>query len=184
MVIQDHYRNAAIKIAPGHSQQALKDIKKEWTAAFPNHVFSYTFLQNTIHQFYQKSRKTAELITVFTIIAIIIDCLGLFGLISYMAANRTKEVGIRKVLGATVPNILGLFYKEIALLTGIAFIIAIPVAYYLMHDWLANFAYRIHLGVGTFIIALAVSVFIALATVSWQSVRAALANPAKSLRTE
>jgi ABC-type antimicrobial peptide transport system permease subunit len=184
MVIQDRYMVAAIKVAGGQTHRALEDIKKEWLAAFPGHVFDYSFLQNTIKHFYKKSQKTAGLITVFAIIAIIIDCLGLFGLISYMAANRTKEVGIRKVLGATIPNILGLFYKEVVLLVGVAFIVTIPIAYYLMHKWLTNFAYRIHIVPGIFIITLAISATIALATVSWQSIRAALANPTDSLRSE
>lgn len=184
MVIYDRYRRAAIKIDGRHTQQAIKNIKKEWTAAFPKHVFSYSFLNKKIAEFYTQNRQTANMITFFTLIAILIDCLGLFGLISYMTVSRTKEVGIRKVLGAPIGSILWGFLKEILILTGIGFIAAIPIAWYLMSRWLSNFAYKMHFGVSIFIIALIISLFIALATVSWQSIRAALANPVDSLRSE
>lgn len=121
---------------------------------------------------------------IFAGIAIFISCLGLYGLVSFMAAQRTKEVGVRKVLGASVTSIVYLFSKEFTILIIIAFVISVPVAYYMMSNWLTNFAFRIDIGVSVFIIAVISSIIIAWITVGYKSVKAALANPVKSLRTE
>ncbi|HEX4374625.1 MAG TPA: FtsX-like permease family protein, partial [Puia sp.] len=112
------------------------------------------------------------------------SCLGLYGFVSFMAVQRTKEVGIRKVLGASVINIIYLFSKEFTMLIGIAFLIATPVAYYFMHRWLQNFAYRINIDVGIFLITILSSVVIAWLTVGYQTIKAAVANPVKSLSSE
>ncbi len=116
--------------------------------------------------------------------AIFISCLGLYGLVSFMAVQKTKEVGIRKVLGASVQSIVYLFSKEFIVLIGIAFLIAAPIGYYLMHEWLAGFYYHIHLSWLVFIAAILVSVIIAWLTVGYKAIKAAIANPVKSLRTE
>jgi ABC-type antimicrobial peptide transport system permease subunit len=147
-------------------------------------VFTYRFIDQTIASFYEEEQKTASLFKIFASIAIFIGCLGLFGLISFITTQKTKEVGIRKVLGASAANITLLFFKEFALLVIVAFLIAAPVAYYLMSNWLQNFQYSIPLGAGIFVAAIAASLLIAALTVSYQSIKAALANPIKSLRNE
>ena len=121
---------------------------------------------------------------IFETVAIFISCLGLYGLISFMAVQKTKEVGIRKVLGASVGSIVYLFSKEFAVLIMIAFAIAVPVAWYLMHNWLQNFAYHIQLGIGVFAAAILVSLLITLITVGYKTIKAATANPVESLRSE
>ena len=126
----------------------------------------------------------SQLLKIYAGIAILIGCLGLFGLVSFMAAQRTKEVGVRKVLGASVADILALLSKEFAALILIAFIIAAPVAYFAMNDWLENFVYRIDVGLGVFLSTIVVTFIIAGATVGYRAMRSALANPAKSIRYE
>lgn len=126
----------------------------------------------------------AQMFRVFSGVTIFIGCLGLLGLVSFMAARRTKEVGVRKVLGASVGNILLLFGKEFAALILIAFAVAAPAAYYVMNSWLQDFAYRIHVGAGVFALALGITVLIAALTVGYKALRAALANPVESLRYE
>ena len=120
----------------------------------------------------------------FTAIAVIIGCLGLFGLVSFMTTQRTKEIGVRKVLGAGVAQIVSLFSKEFAALLVTAFVVATPVAYFVMQSWLESFAYRIELGPGLFVVALAASFLVAFIAVGWKSIRAAFANPVDSLRSE
>ena len=121
---------------------------------------------------------------IFAGIAIFISCLGLYGLVSFMAVQRTKEVGIRKVLGASVKNIVYLFSKEFTILIGVAFLVAAPLAWYMMNNWLSNFVYRVNINAGVFVLAVLISVIIAWITVGYKSIRAAMANPVKSLRTE
>jgi ABC-type antimicrobial peptide transport system permease subunit len=147
-------------------------------------VYESEFLDHKIANFYKQENQFSQLYKIFAAIAIFISCLGLYGLVSFMAVQRTKEVGIRKVLGASVGRIVLLFSKEFTLLIGIAFIIATPVAYYFMKQWLENFTYRINLGLSIFLLAILFSIIIAWLTVGWRAVRAARANPVKSLRTE
>src|SRR5699024_3175685 len=144
----------------------------------------YTFVDDLIQQQYEQERRTAWVIGVFAFVSILIACMGLFGLIAFTAERRTKEIGIRRVMGATVVNIVGLLSKDFLKLVLIGFGIAVPVAYYFMNQWLQDFAYRIDIGVGIFLLAGGLALLIALATVSWQSIRAALANPVDSLRSE
>ncbi len=126
----------------------------------------------------------ADLAAIITIIAIFISCLGLFGLASYMAEQRTKEIGVRRVLGASVPYIWQLLSKDFVALVLIACIIAVPIAWYLMNDWLKTYQYKINIGFGVFALVIASSVVITLLTVSFHAIKAAIANPVKSLRTE
>ncbi len=126
----------------------------------------------------------AQLYKIFAVIAIFLSCLGLYGLASFMAVQRIKEVGIRKVLGATAGNIVYLFSKEFIMLISIAFVIAVPIAWYYMYKWLQNYPYRINMSWWIFIIGGIAAVIIALAAVSFQAIKAAIANPVKSLRTE
>ena len=178
------YQLVSIKIRPGREKQVLSYVEKEWNSAFPDYVYQYTFLDKKIENFYRQENQLSQLYKLFAAIAIFISCLGLYGLVSFMATQRIKEVGIRKVLGASVANIVYLFSKEFTLLILIAFGIAAPLAYYFMHKWLQDFSYRISLGAGVFVLAIAGSVLIAWITVGYRAVRAALSNPVKSLRTE
>ena len=147
-------------------------------------MFSYEFLDDHIAAWYRQEEKEYTAFKLFAGIAILIGCLGLYGLVAFAAAQRTKEVGIRKVLGASLLNIVLLFSKEFALLIAIAFLIAAPVAYYIMNNWLQNFAYRIHISWWLFVLAGLVALVIAFITISFQAIKAALANPVKNLRTE
>jgi ABC-type antimicrobial peptide transport system permease subunit len=178
------YQTINVKLNTAQLKDALVHIEKVWTKQYPESIFSYQFLDQTIASFYEEEQKTASLFKIFAGIAIFIGCLGLFGLISFITTQKTKEVGIRKVLGASVANITLLFFKEFALLILIAFLIAAPIAYYVMSNWLQNFQYSIPMGASIFLIAILASLFIAALTVSYQSIKAALANPIKSLRSE
>jgi ABC-type antimicrobial peptide transport system permease subunit len=126
----------------------------------------------------------STLLTLFTTVAIFIGCLGLFGLATFMANQKTKEIGVRKVLGASAESIVLLFSREYVILSFVGFALAAPVAWYLMNEWLNGFAYKITIGPGVFMAGIGLTIFIAMATVGYRSVRAALANPADSLRSE
>ncbi len=162
----------------------LDNLEKVWSRLAPAVPFTYHFLDETLEQLYRTEIRTAQLVTVLALLSLFIACLGLFGLAAYAAQRRTKEIGIRKVMGATVANIVGLLSKDFLKLVLIGFVIAVPVAWYFMNQWLQDFAYRIDIGIGIFLLAGGLTLLIALATVSWQSVRAALANPVDSLRSE
>ncbi|MGH2565100.1 MAG: ABC transporter permease, partial [Ginsengibacter sp.] len=150
----------------------------------PEYANTSSFMDENINNFYKQENQLSLLYKIFAGIAIFISCLGLYGLVSFMAVQRTKEVGIRKVLGASVANIMYLFSKEFTSLIVVAFIIAAPLAWYMMNNWLQNFHYRIQIGIGVFALAVLISVMIALITVGYKSIKAAIANPVKSLRTE
>jgi len=184
MGMRHNYWQAGVKIDLQNRKNALAAIEAAWSSVYPEYVFGYTFLDETIVKFYEDEQKTARLISIFAVVAIIIGGLGLFGLVSYISAQRTKEIGVRKVLGATMPDILALFSKEFASLLALAFLIAAPVAYYFMQVWLADFAYRIELDLGIFLLALLAASGIVLLTVGYKSVSAALANPVEALRYE
>ena len=178
------YQTINIKIKPGTEKATLSFVEEHWNKAFPDFVYQYKFLDETIAGFYKQENQLSQLYTIFAIIAIFISCLGLYGLVSFMAAQRTKEVGIRKVLGATAANIVYLLSKEFSMLIIIAFVIAAPVAYYIMQKWLQDYSYRIELGVSVFLFAVVGSMVIAWITVGYRAVKAAMANPVKSLRSE
>jgi putative ABC transport system permease protein len=178
------YRLINIKIQPQHAQQTLAAIEKLWNNTYPDFVYEYQFLDEKIAGFYKQENQLSQLYKIFAGIAIFISCLGLYGFVSFMAVQRTKEVGIRKVLGASVISIVYLFSKEFTVLIGVAFLIATPLAYYFMHRWLQNYAYRIDIGVGIFLVTILISEIIAWITVGYQAIKTAVANPVKSLRTE
>ena len=184
IIMQNRYAMAGIKIDLQNTRQTLKSVEETWSGVYPNFVFDYGFLDDNIEKFYEDEQNISSLINTFAVIAILIGCLGLFGLVSYMAAQRTKEIGIRKVLGATVTNILALFSKEFFVLITIAFVLAAPAAYYIMGNWLDEFAYRIDLNAGIFMLALIISFVIAFVTIGYKSVLAAMTNPVESLRSE
>lgn len=181
---RDSYEMIGIKLRPRDASRTLASIQRIWTGAFPDYVYEYQFLDAKIDGYYKEEGKLSVLYRVFAGIAIIISCLGLYGLVSFMAAQRTREIGVRKVLGASVPQIMYLLAREFTLLIGIAFLTAAPLAGYFMHRWLEGFTYRISPGIGIFVLALAGSVLIAWGTVGYRAFRAAVVNPAEALRNE
>ena len=181
---KDVYQTINIKIKAGAEKSVLPYVEKLWNQSFPEYFYEYRFLDKTIANFYRQENQLSILYKIFAAIAIFISCLGLYGLVSFMAVQRTKEVGIRKVLGASVRNIVYLLSKEFTLLIILAFIISAPIAYYIMHKWLQNYTYRIPLSASIFLLAIISSIIIAWITVGQRAIKAAIANPVKSLRTE
>ena len=164
--------------------QAIDRIKKIYSTNAPEFPFEYNFLDERFDQLYKSEIKQESLLSIFSIIAIGIACLGLFGLASYTARKRTKEIGIRKVLGSSVKNIVLLLSKDLLKPVLLGTLIALPAGYFIMEKWLQNFAYRVNIHWWLFVIAAVIAVLIALITLSTQAVKAAIANPVKSLRTE
>ena len=164
--------------------QTINRIKTTWKNIAPNEPFTYSFLNEEFENMYRSEQRSGKIFISFAVLAILIACLGLFGLAAYAAEQRTKEIGIRKVLGATVSNIVSMLSKDFLKLVLIASLIAFPVAWWFMNKWLEDFAYRIHISWWVFVLASFVSIFIAIITVSFQAIKAALANPVKNLRTE
>ena len=162
----------------------IAEMQNIWNKYYPDYVFEYNFLDQSIARYYQQENQLSVLYKIFSAIAIFISCLGLYGLISFMAVQRKKEIGIRKVLGAPVRDIVFMLSKEFTMLIVIAFLIASPVAWYYMHQWLQHYTYRITIGVWFFVITIIGSLFIAWLTVGYTAIKAALTNPVKSLRTE
>ena len=182
--IKRGYHLANIKLSSNNISTTLPAIEKIWGEAFPDYAFEYKFLDDRIGQMYKQENQLANIYTWFAAVAILLSCLGLYGLASFMAAQRIKEVGIRKVLGASVTGIVYLFSKEFVTLVMIGFVIAVPITWYLMQKWLQDYTYRIHIRWDIFALSGLMAVLIALATVSFQLVKAALTNPVKSLRSE
>lgn len=182
--LKGSYRTTNIKIAPGKTRAAIAAIEKIWNKVFPDYVFEYNFIDETVAAYYKQEDQLSQLFKIFAGLAIFISCLGLYGLVSFMAARRKKEIGIRKVLGASAGNIVLLLSREFTILITIAFLVAAPVAWYCMQQWLQQYTFRIDLGVGFFIVTLFSSVLIAWLTVGHSALKAAVANPVKSLQTE
>ncbi len=175
---------AAVKLAPGQAEKELEMIKTKWTSIFPENIFDYSYLDQYIDSFYNDDAKILTFLYVFSGLAIFLACLGLFGLVSFLTVNRTKEVGIRKVLGASVPSLLKLLSRDFLLLVLLSGIISWPIAYYFMNKWLEDFAYRINIGVSVFILTTLLSLFIAFLTMAYQALKVAKSNPVKALRYE
>jgi putative ABC transport system permease protein len=173
-----------VRIKPGDPSVALDQMKKAWTGVVADLPFKYEFLDESLDHFYKSESRWSNIVGWAGGISIFLACLGLFGLAALAAINRTKEIGIRKVLGASVINITGMLSKDFLKLVIIALVIAVPAAWYFMHQWLQDFAYRIDIGWYVFAITGIVAMLIALITVGFQAVKAAVANPVKSLRTE
>jgi len=163
---------------------ALNAIEKNWKESNPNEPFEYSFLDEDFQKNYETEERQAGLIRYFTLVAIIISCLGLFGLATFTAEQRTKEIGIRKVLGASAYGLVGLLSRDFLKLVIIAVLVASPLAWYFMNKWLQNFAYQTSIGWEVFALTTLIAVVIAFGTISFQAVKVALANPVKSLRTE
>jgi putative ABC transport system permease protein len=177
-------RVAVIKLKAGDVNQALAAVEKVYHKVAPVYPFEYSFLDQKFDVLYKKDLRQQTLITVFSALAIFIACLGLFGLASFTATKRTKEIGVRKVLGASEKSIVALLSKEFIRLVGFALLIAFPLAWWAMHRWLENFAYRISISWWMFAVAGILVILVAFITVSFQSIKAAVANPVNSLRSE
>jgi putative ABC transport system permease protein len=179
-----NYSQIAARIQPEKQSEAIKFLEKKWGLYEPSNTLGYSFLDEDIAWQYRGERRSETLVVSFSLLAILIACLGLLGLISYAAERRTKEIGIRKTLGASTADIILLLSREFMVLLGFSILIAWPVAWYIMDRWLQKFAYRIELDWTAFILAGAIALAIAALTVSYQAVKAATANPVESLRYE
>lgn len=164
--------------------QLLANLEQQWKASVKNVPFDYIFVDKEVEKLYDEEKRLGQISVVFTILAILISCLGLFGLVSFVAEQKKKEIGIRKVLGASVNSVVQLLTKDFIKLVGIAFLIASPIAYYFMQRWLEDFTYRIDIQWWVFVLAGAFALVITILTVGFQSIKSAVANPVKSLRTE
>ncbi len=174
----------SVKIAGGQVPAAIGQVEALWKQSFPDKPFDYEFMDDFFHRAYQSDRRAGQVFGLFAGLAVLISCLGLFGLATFAAERRTKEIGVRKVLGASVASLVGLLSKEFLKLVFIALLLASPVAWFFTNQWLQDFAYKIDVEWWVFALAGGLAVGIALLTVSFQSVKAALMNPVKSLRSE
>jgi putative ABC transport system permease protein len=174
----------AVRIRPENMHSTIDYLKTIWNKFTNNEYFNYSFVDEHLATLYDSEEKTASIASVFSVLAIFIACLGLFGLAAFVTEQRTKEIGIRKVLGASVPEIVVLLSKEFAVWVLVANLIAWPVAFYVMNNWLQNFAFRINIGLSVFLLSGLTALIIALFTVSMHAVKAGLANPVDSLRNE
>jgi putative ABC transport system permease protein len=180
----EDYIYYAIQLNLANAKPTLEAIEKLWTAQHPDELFHYEFLDDNIAKFYQTEETMLALIQIFSFVAIFIGCLGLYGLVSFMTAQKTKEVGIRKVLGGSIGHILWIFGKEFSRLIVFAFLVATPMGWWLMNMWLQEFEFQIEMGPWIFLLAIGSSFFIAAITVGYQVTKTALMNPVRSLRTE
>jgi putative ABC transport system permease protein len=180
----DSYGTLSLKMTASATREQLAQIENAWMETFPDYMFKYTYFDQTLNSFYEKEGQLFSLFRILTGIAIFIGCLGLYGVVAFMAESRTKEMGIRKAIGASAFNIFGLFSIDFIKLVLIALVIASPIAWYTMDDWLKDYTYRITISWWIFALAGFMAVLIALVTISFQSVKAALMNPVKALRSE
>jgi putative ABC transport system permease protein len=182
--VRDLYQTYGLKINMQNSKETLAAIEKVWTETYPELMFSYNFLDELTSQFYQTEETMLKLIEGFSFIALFIGCMGLYGMASFMSVQKTKEIGIRKVLGGSVSHILWIFGKEFSRLIIIAFLLAAPVGWFLMSRWLQNYAYHIELSGWIFVAEIAIIASIVLFTVGYRALSSAIMNPVKALRTE
>ena len=173
-----------LKIHPENYQESINFVQEQWDAFVKDQPLEYSFLEDELASKYANDRKTGTIFSIFALIAILVSCLGLFGLASYTTEQRTKEIGIRKVMGASVSVVLLLLSREIIILMSVSTLISWPAAYFFMKNWLQNFAFKINPGVLTFFVASLVALIIAMLTISYRTYRASTENPAESLRHE
>jgi putative ABC transport system permease protein len=174
----------SIKLQSGDLQKTISSVQTTWNKYFPNDPFNYYFLDEFFNKQYQADQQFGKMFTLFAFLAILIACFGLLGLSAYNILQRTKEVGIRKVLGASAQNVVYILSKDFLSLVVVSFVIAAPVSWLLMHNWLQGFAYRISIDWWVFAFAGLTALLIALGTISFQAIKAALANPVKALKNE
>ena len=181
----DNLYNMVFRLNPAQNiRQSLTSIEEVWRKFTPGVPFDYKFIDEEFGNKFRAEERVGKLISYFAILAIFISCLGLFGMASFVAEQRTKEIGVRKVLGATVTNLWRLLSMEFFVLVLISCVLAAPLAWYYLNDWLADYDYRIKISWQVFVLAAFVALVITLLTVSFQAIKAAIANPIKSLRTE
>jgi putative ABC transport system permease protein len=184
MLLGKNSGSIIVKVRTANIHHFLSDLINQWADFKTGGPLTYYFLDDHFAALYASEQKTGQIFTIFAIIAILVASLGLFGLSALSAIQRTKEIGIRKVLGASVQQVLYLLSREFMLIILVALLIAVPVTWWLMQQWLEDFAYRIRIPIWIFVLAGLISIFVALFTVSFQAIRAAIANPVKSLRSE
>lgn len=180
----DEYRSLLVRIQPEHMTATLEALETTWTSFVPDAPFTYTFFDEAFENLYRAEQRLGQMVGIFSVLAVLIACLGLFGLAAFTAEQRTKEIGVRKVLGASVAGLIALLTRDFVKLLAIAFMLAMPLAYLVMEQWLQAFAYRVSIEAGTFVLAGVAALGVALLTVSYQAIKAARANPIDSLRYE
>lgn len=174
----------AVRIDPAHVQEAIADLGAAWTKFLPNRPFDYFFLDDRLNDSYKAEQKLSTVTLIFSGLAIIVACLGLFGLATYSVEQRQKEIGVRKVLGISTPQILMLLSREFIVLIGIAFVIAIPVAYWLLNEWLSGFAFRVSIQLWPFVVAGVLTFIVSMLTISFHAFKASSINPTETLKCE
>jgi putative ABC transport system permease protein len=179
-----NYNNISVRIAGSDMKQGVNHLEKIWKEFLPKRPFSYTFISDNYRRLYDDEQKQSQLFTIFSGLAIFIACLGLFGLATFNTLQRVKEIGIRKVLGASVPSILTLLSKEIVILIIVANLLAWPLAWFFMNKWLDSFAYHINMDIAIYLVSAFAAILLALITISTQTIRAAMTNPSNTLRYE
>jgi putative ABC transport system permease protein len=186
LIYRFHERNniVYVKLSGNNMEQTLNFIETKWKEVFPDQPFSYTFLSERFNRQFEADEKRGFIFTLFTILAILIACLGLFGLASYMVEQRTREIGIRKVFGADEGVIVRLISKDFLVLIAISIVIALPVAYYVMSRWLQNYVYKTEIGVALLVLAALLTVLLTFITISYKAYQASILNPAESIKTE
>lgn len=179
------FYSLAFKLAPGADvSAAMRHFEKTWETVYPEYVIDLQFYDEELANRYEEEQHVAALMRVFSIISILIGCLGLYGLMAFIAANKAREIGVRKVLGASVGNILMMFSREVLVLLLVAFALTTPLAYYVLNQWLDHFVFRISIGAGVFATAFGVTLLIAMVTISYKTISAALVNPAETLKAD
>jgi putative ABC transport system permease protein len=178
------FRYYTLRIRSQNVPRSIAHLEETWKKFIPSHPFAYTFLDTRIDRFYRSEQKLNKIFLYFSVLAVFIACLGLFGLTSFTAEQRSKEMAIRKVLGASVPSLLNLVLREFVKWIIVANILAWPLSYFAMNRWLQNFAYRTNIDLGIFFLAAILSLGMSLLTVSHQSLKVSVSNPVDSLRYE
>src|SRR6202012_5782545 len=184
LYLHENRGQIALRVDPAKAQRVVGQIGDIWRQMAPSQPFAYQFMDDAFENIYRTEQRMGGISLSFSLLAIFIACLGLFGLAAYAAEQRTREIGIRKVLGASVGGIVSLLSRDFLRLVVVSAVLAFPLAWWAMHHWLQDFAYRITIGWEIFVLAGGIALGIALVTVSFQAVKAALANPVKSLRSE
>jgi len=180
----ENYQKVDVLLSSNNVTESVERIENVWRKTFPEYTFNYQFVDEEIGEFYEGTQRMTTIISIASMIVIFIGCLGLYGLVTFMAEQKSKEVSVRKVLGASVISIVSLFSREFIRLIVIAFVLAAPLVYLMMSAWLENFAYKIDLGVGLFAAAILITLLIALFTISYRSLQASRSNPAKVLKND
>ena len=180
----NQFNSLAVRFENANVTSTISQLEQEWNNLFPEKSFEYNFLDEQLNQQYSTFQNFGTIIKIFTAIAVLISCLGVYGLVLFVVQRKVKEIGVRKVLGASVASILQLIYKDFALLIVIGFVLAVPASYYLTSEWLKNFVYHTPMEVSTYLISLGLVVMVTAATIGYQALRASMANPVKSLRSE